>query len=67
MKYYVHFNGAAWFVKEAKFFEKQGGLREPWGKAWESIEADSIEHARCKAELEQLRNEKFAGRDVDFG
>lgn len=50
-KYYVMFNGAAWFVKEAVFFESQGGLTEDWGKAWEPIYADSIEHARDKAKL----------------
>ena len=50
-KYYVHFNGAVWFVKEAEFFESKGGLTEPWGKAWKPIYADSIEHARLKAEV----------------
>lgn len=48
-KYYVHNNGASWFVKEAEFFESQGGLSEPWGKNWKSLTADSIEGARKKA------------------
>lgn len=52
-KYYVHFNGAAWFVKEAEFFESQGGLTEAWGKGWKQIYADSIEHGRLKAAAEQ--------------
>ena len=46
--YYVHNNGAAIFVKEAEFFKSQGGLTEPWGKAWHPIVADSIEDARRK-------------------
>lgn len=55
-KYYVWFNGAAWFVKEADFFERQGGLTKEWGKAWKPIYATSIEHARDKAELDRLRS-----------
>jgi hypothetical protein len=54
--YYVHFNGAAWFVKDGKFFESQGGLKEEWGKNWKPLYADSIEHARCKAELQYLKD-----------
>lgn len=48
-KFYVHHNGHSWFVKEAGFFEDQGGLTEPWGKAWKPIYATSIEDARAKA------------------
>lgn len=48
-RYYVLWNGAAWFVKEASFFISQGGLEESWGKAWRPILADSIEDARLKA------------------
>lgn len=47
--YYVMYNGASWFVKEAEFFESQGGLKEDWGKNWKVIYATSIEHARDKA------------------
>lgn len=36
-------------VKEAKFFESQGGLSDEWGKAWEPInDATSIGDARRK-------------------
>ncbi len=50
-QYYVHHNGAAWFVKTADFFKQQGGLSAPWGKAWRPLEARSIEHARKLAPL----------------
>lgn len=50
--YYVHHNSNAWFVKSASFFEQQGGKEEEWGKYWKPIYADSIEHARTKAQLE---------------
>lgn len=50
-RYYVHFNGAAVFVKEAEFFKSQGGLTEDWGKAWKWLEADGIEHARLLGEI----------------
>lgn len=47
ISYYVHRNdGGAVFVKEANFFEQQGGLTEKWGRAWKKIRATSIEHAR---------------------
>jgi hypothetical protein len=49
-KYYVHHNGHSCFVKEAAYFEKQGGLTEDWGKAWSPLYADSIEDARTKVE-----------------
>lgn len=48
-RYYVHFNGHSWFVKEEDFFIIQGGLEESWGKAWRLICADSIEDARSRA------------------
>ena len=48
-KFYVYYNGQGWFVKEAKFFEEQGGLTENWGRMWWPIEATSIEDARSKA------------------
>lgn len=34
------------FVKDRDFFVSQGGDREPWGKRWVEIEAESIEDAR---------------------
>lgn len=48
--HYVHCNSAdALFVKEAKFFESQGGLKESWGKAWKPVVATSIGDARRQA------------------
>lgn len=45
--YYVHKNAGDFiFVKEGEFFKEQGGLREPWGKAWIPVKASSIEDAR---------------------
>lgn len=37
------------FVKEANYFRENGGLIKEWGKSWELIQADSIEHARSIA------------------
>lgn len=51
-RFYVHFNGAAWFVKTEQLFEVQGGLTSEWGRAWYPLEAASIEDARFKAERE---------------
>lgn len=48
--HYVHFNGAAHFVKEAEFFQDQGGLTSEWGKAWKPVVALSIEDARKMSE-----------------
>ena len=42
-------NGEYQFVKEYDFFVSQGGLKEPWGRNWIPMEADSIEGARLKA------------------
>lgn len=47
--FYVHWNGAAWFVKTADFFKSQGGHTQEWGKAWVPLVATSIEDARAKA------------------
>ena len=47
--FFVHFNGAAWFVKEGEFFESQGGLTEDWGKAWHAIGAYNTDDARARA------------------
>ena len=44
--HYVHCNGAALSVKEASFFESQGGLTASWGKAWRPVAASGIEAAR---------------------
>lgn len=58
-KYYVHWNGSAWFVKTAEYFEIQGGLFQRWGRFWKPIEADSIEHARKKAEVYNVTKHEF--------
>jgi hypothetical protein len=48
-KYYVHYNGASVFVKEAGFFKSQGGLTDEWGKHWRGpLTAESIHAARMK-------------------
>lgn len=45
--FYVVRSGASGvFVKEAAFFEEQGGLTDSWGKSWTKVRAVSIEHAR---------------------
>lgn len=50
--HYVHCNsGNALFVKEANFFESQGGITESWGKAWVPVVAKSIEDARREASV----------------
>jgi len=36
------------YVKDRAFFVQQGGLREPWGKAWRRVRASSVEAARSK-------------------
>lgn len=49
--YYVHRNsGNKVFVKGGDFFEKQGGLTDPWGKSWRKVHASSIEDARAIGE-----------------
>lgn len=47
--HYVHFNGAAYFVKTAEMFKQQGGDADAWGRAWRPVTATSIEHARTIA------------------
>lgn len=48
--HYVMCNsGKALFVKEAGFFESQGGLTDSWGKAWKPVRAASIGDARRQA------------------
>lgn len=45
----------ATYVKDADFFEAQGGLREPWGKNWREVEAEDIEAARAIGDRETAR------------
>jgi len=48
--YWVHYNGAAWFVKTDEMFREQGGRVQPWGHGWRAITALGIEHARVMAD-----------------
>lgn len=49
-KFAIHVNsGGATFVKDYDFFVSQGGLKQPWGKAWKVVEADSLAKARAVA------------------
>lgn len=52
MRYYVHFNGFAVFVKEAEFFKQQKREAPSWNtSAWVGpIVADGVEHARMIGE-----------------
>lgn len=44
--YVLRGSGTTIFVKEADYFVEQGGLIEPWGKAWRAVyDAASIEEA----------------------
>lgn len=50
--HYINTNiGGALFVKEAHFFQEQGGLVEPWGESWIPVIAGSIEEAREQASI----------------
>ena len=44
------------YVKEAEFFEEQGGLEQPWGKAWQKVRALDIADAREVAKKAWLRS-----------
>lgn len=54
--YYVLWNGGAWFVKEATFFESQkasSATGDAWWKNWRAVHgASSVEHARDIARLQ---------------
>lgn len=47
--YVVKNSGNALFVKEANFFEEQGGLDKEWGMTWIPVIATSIGDARKQA------------------
>jgi hypothetical protein len=51
-RFYVHFNGAAVFVKTASYFLQQKKENPSWNtSAWHGpIEAEGIEHARMIGE-----------------
>jgi hypothetical protein len=52
-RYFVLIEDWAVYVKEGDFFESQGGLKEDWGKDWQCVYADGIEHARLLGELKR--------------
>lgn len=63
IEHYVHWNGSAWFVKVGYFFREQGGLEAAWGRHWQQLYADTIEHARDKARLTYgVRGERWPQR-----
>jgi hypothetical protein len=37
------------FLRDGNFFRETGGVTDEWGKDWEQIRAESIEHARSIA------------------
>ena len=47
-RYRVLIEPWAVYVKDAAYFESQGGLKEKWGERWVEIEAESIYDAREK-------------------
>lgn len=48
--HFVHCNsGDALFVKEADFFQSQGGLADAWGRCWVPVVATSVGDARRQA------------------
>lgn len=44
--YYVLANSAGVYVKDYATFTNGGGLTEPWGQAWELVDAESMYAAR---------------------
>ncbi len=54
-RYRILVNSAAVYVKEEEFWESQGGRTEPWGKDWELVYADGIEHARLIGKVFQTQ------------
>lgn len=56
-RYYLLINEAGVYTKEGDYFEESGGLREPWGKAWECVEATSLYNARNQGI--KLRRQRF--------
>lgn len=57
MKFRVLINSAGVYVKDAEFFESQGGLTKPWGKKWEEIDAIDLRQARQVAIA--MRRQRF--------
>jgi len=47
-RFYVLIERWAVYVKEAEFFESQGGLTKDWGKDWVCMYATDLENARVK-------------------
>lgn len=44
--YYILVNSAGVYVKDHKTFSDGGGHSQPWGSAWELIDAESLYAAR---------------------
>lgn len=53
------------FVKEWDFYVGQGGLRDPWGRAWRPVMAFDIEHARQKGRRLYEADLRSSGRTVN--
>lgn len=64
-RYYVLITESNVGTKDGQFFEEQGGLREPWGKAWEPIEATSLYDARNQGIA--LRRQRFPNSHRTMG
>ncbi|WP_257164636.1 hypothetical protein [Bradyrhizobium sp. SRS-191] len=56
-RFYLLINEAGVYTKVGAYFESQGGLEQPWGQSWESIEALDLYDARNQGI--KLRRERF--------
>lgn len=63
--YYVSPTASNVGVKEGDFFVSQGGLKEPWGKHWQKVEACCLYDARRKGIA--IRREKFPDAHETIG
>lgn len=63
--HYVLVKEAGVYVKEAVFFEQQGGTTAAWGKAWEPIDASNLHDARRIAI--GLRRERYPNSHRTIG
>lgn len=64
-KFRILVNTAGVYVKGEAFFIDQGGLREPWGKAWEPIEAVDLPTARQAGSA--IRRKRFPDAGLAIG
>lgn len=63
--YFVSITASNVSVKEGAFFAEQGGLREPWGKHWEKIDATSLYDARAQGI--KMRRKRFPDSHQTLG